>query len=246
MKIVSQTIAHYGSDYIGWALRSVAPFVDECLVFYTPQPSHGASTNLVCPDTEKMMYAAIETCGVKNYRIIKGVYGDESIHRSAILAHTEPGDIVVVADADEIWVPNRLERLLEDMKLDSTHDQCIRLWTPWRSFGWIVKDEMQPRRIFTVGGGQSGSRFSGGQPDMFHFGYARKPVDVEYKIGIHGHRNEWRANWFIDKYVAWRPGCDIMDTHPTCVGFWNPERFDRSELPEVMYDHPYYEKDLIV
>lgn len=247
-KIVAQVCVHYGQDYIGYALKAVAPFVDECLVFYTDQPSHGTSTNLVCPDSAEDMSAAIMEAGpkvVNKLNFIQGRWGDESAHRSEIFKYTNPGDIVVVADADEIWVPKRLERLIEDMKLDPTHDQCVRLHTPWRSFNWIVKDEMQPRRIFTIDGGQSGSRYSGGQPDIYHFGYARKPIDIAYKIGIHGHKNEWRDGWFENKYLAWTPGCGIIDTHPTCTDIWNPEPFDQSNLPLVMVEHPYAAMELI-
>ncbi len=77
----------------------------------------------------------------------------------------------------------------------------------------------------------------------FHMGYARSIKDIEYKINIHGHKNEWRAEW-MEMYRNWKYG--MNDVHPTCEGIWNPEPFDKTTLPELMRDHPYYDLEAIV
>jgi len=86
-----------------------------------------------------------------------------------------------------------------------------------------------------------------GKP-IYHFGYAQRPELVRYKMPIHGHRAEFRQppdQWWEEKFVAWRPGNAVEDVHPVCAGIWTPRPFDKSELPQLMGEHPYWDVEII-
>lgn len=251
-KVVSLTIVLYGADYIQYALRSVAPFVDEVYVFLTDQPSHGTQSGLTCPDSLEQMRAAIMDAGIGGkLRLFQGVWGVEAEHRSEIYKYVEPGDLVVVVDADEIWRPKNLGSCIELMKsLPDKKVMKIGMTHFWRSFNWACIDGMTQDRILRAGsdGDVIYSPFSDlpGHPDIFHFGYARSLADVFYKQSIHGHISEWRQNWFESKFLAWTPESGIIDVHPTCShNFWIPQKFDKNLLPDIMKDHPYNNLEII-
>jgi len=251
-KIVSLTIVHYGADYISYALRSVAPFVDEIYVMLASQPSHGTPTNLVCPDSPEQMRETILNSGpsvLNKLRLVEGRWDNEGQHRDEIYNYTKHGDLIVVVDADEVWDAKNLQSgiaLMQSMPEKKWYK--VRMTNFWRSFNWACTDPMMQDRIVRVGAPSEEiiySPFSAlpEYPDIWHFGYARKPKDIEYKIQIHGHFDEWRGDWYQDKFLDWKPG--IVDVHPTCVGFWTPQPFNKELLPEDLKSHPYYSLDRI-
>jgi len=66
---------------------------------------------------------------------------------------------------------------------------------------------------------------------------------MQYKMSIHGHKNEFRPNWFAEKFMAWKPG--MTDVHPTSVDVWTPELYDKSLIEDVVGDHPYFHLEMI-
>lgn len=251
MKIVSLTICHYGADYIGCALRAVEPFVDEVYVLYTETPSHGTGTDLVCPDSKSRMYAAVAASGVKEkLKFIDGTWDSEHAHRDEIYKHVNQGDLIVVADADEVWDADNLKINLEMMKAHPTIGWYkVRMTNLWRSFNWACTDPMTQDRIIRARGGSeilySSSSKLPERPDIWHFGYARKPIDIEYKMAIHGHVAEIFPEWYTEKFLKWTPNNNVTDCHPACRDFWFPKPFDKNLLPSDLHLHPYAEMDII-
>lgn len=250
-KIVSQTITHYGKDYIAYALRAVEPHVDKVLVFLTDKPSHGTDSGLVCPDSIEDMREAINGAGIgSKLEVIEGRWGGESDHRNAVFSHVDTGDLIVVADADEIWSgPNLNEGIISMNVNPNIRNYKVRMTTLWRSFGFQCTDPMTQDRIIRVGmnDGVIYSPVSSlpDNPDIWHFGYARKPKDVAYKISIHGHVGSIFPYWYQDKFLDWTPDNGVTDCHPDCERFWYPKPFDKNLLPDDMKNHPYFNLDII-
>jgi len=83
---------------------------------------------------------------------------------------------------------------------------------------------------------------------IYHFGYAVTDETMAYKWRIHGHKDELRPGWLDGKWQAWPPEDDC---HPTNgrktdgTGWWNPEPFDKWQLPELLRGHPYWDLERV-
>jgi hypothetical protein len=236
MRIESYTVAHYGADYIGYALSSVAPFVDRMHVVYTPRPSHGHATELPCPDAREALMAEVSHLPRVRWHETDR-FRDEGPQRDHALSLCE-GDLALVVDCDEVWDGAALEAFLRFAWDGPQRDTLVRCRSPWRSFSWVCDDEMMPvRAIKKDGRGSAG--FDG---HFWHFGYAIRSEVMRYKLAIHGHKQELRPGWYGEKWEPWPPGDDL---HPTCEGFWHPQPLDRDLLPPVMWRHPFWEMEPI-
>ena len=250
-KIVGQMICHYGVDFIAYALRSIAPFVDELFVFYTDIPSHGTPSPLPCPDSPEQMRAAILGAGVGDkLRLIEGRWNGEGEHRNQIFNYTSPGDLIIVADADEVWDSKNLQACIDLMNaMPDKKFLKVRMTNLWRSFNFICTDPMTQDRLVRVGasGGIVWSPTSAlpEYPDIWHLGYARKPVDIEYKLSCHGHIGSIFPEWYQSKFLAWTPANGVTDCHPDCRDFWYPKSFDKNLLPDDLKSHSYFNLDII-
>ena len=75
---------------------------------------------------------------------------------------------------------------------------------------------------------------------IYHFGYAVRKEVMKYKISVHGHRSEWRDDFF-NLWDKWQPNNRIGQFHPTSYQIWHEIRpFNRSELPSHLHNHPFY------
>jgi len=229
---------HYGKDYLGFAIRSVYDHVDEIVVAYTSKPSHGQDSPGPCSETQAELYEIASKAAQSKLKWIEGSYDNEGAHRDAAMENCG-GDIILVLDADEIWDGNELSEALEVVKQSNHKEYLANAVHFWRSFNWACKDDMWPVRIIKPGGKETLYL----KQKFYHFGYARKPDAVFYKMQIHGHKNEWRKDWFQKKFLTWDPG--DKDVHPTCKNTWTPEPFDKTKLPDFMRAHQYYDMDII-
>lgn len=237
MKVSAYVCCLYGTDYLHYAIRSVIDQVDEVLVAYTSEPSHGHQTDLVCPDTrEELLKIAREAAGSK-LTWMEGTYHHEGLHRTAGVDECEH-DLVMVLDADEVWDAEELEGALNMVRAAEAREYLVNPYHLWRSFNHVCTDQMIPTRFIK----KSGDGKMSLPVQYAHMGYARSVKDIEYKISIHGHKNEWREGW-LDMFKKWTFG--MMDVHPVCNDIWNPEAFDKTQLPEVLRDHPFYDLDII-
>jgi hypothetical protein len=114
----------------------------------------------------------------------------------------------------------------------------------WRSTKWICHDGAAPTRIFRPKAPNNAENYISIPYKVFHLGYAQSPRIIYYKQDIHGHKVDWRQDWFENKFMSWKPGDD--DVHPTNVNFWTPVLYeDSGELERLIGDHPYYGMNLI-
>lgn len=235
----------YGCDYIQYAIRSVYSEVDTILILYSKKPSHGQKNNsLVCPDTKEQLIELISLVDIDCKIIwIDGDWLHENEQRNYAhhYARKEGYNVLVAVDSDEVWKTEMLRDLIKEV-YERKASKCL-IWMRhlWRSFNYICDDPMRQERIYYIGTDTKDLIYAS-QPSnqVWHFGYARSFKDIEYKISIHGHSNEWinsKQVWFNEKYKPFPPTNDV---HPTCKDTWQPQLFDKVLLPEIMREHPFY------
>ena len=243
MKKVTFSFVHYGSDYLEYALASLYGSVDKMFVFYTDKPNQGILPTVERPESKVDILECCAAFADKIEWVDDGLdFTGEHIdlatpHLEEVIQRYAPdADIVVQLDADEVWQEGALEHHVATAVKYSSRLVSVPWITFWRSFGWVCRDNawVQPRRIwYRNGKGRVGST---GKP-ILHFGWARRERDIEYKINCWGHAPELRENFFYDLFLGWQPGKG--NVHPVQGnGFWNPEVYDKSQLPELLKQHP--------
>lgn len=249
LRIHSYTIAHYGSAYIGWALRSILPFVDIAHIIYTPHPSHGHGTDQPPPERGPQIYQAAKQFDYDNkirwYE--KREFWQEGQHRDYAVRQCQQtgADIILVCDVDEVWHSHVLVEALKIVEAGNKRNWLINFTHLWRSFNWACRDNGWPVRFIDLR--QEGNEIAYipvELGDIYHFGYAVTDNIMAYKWLIHGHKGELRPDWFEAKWHGWQPGVD--DVHPTNEkNWWTPQPFDKLQLPEFMRDHPFWDLEII-
>lgn len=246
MKVVGYVCLHYGKDYLEYSLRSVYDHLEHIFILYTPRPSHGHTTRLTCPDNEAELMDICAKVDVDNkisWRVGNWHQENEQRNYAMDLAKAAKADILVLVDFDEIWKDQDLKDLIKET-YEKKANKCL-VWMKhlWRSFDWICEDDMRQERIYYLGKDKGDLIYaSQTEPQVYHFGYARKPIDIEYKISIHGHKAEMINNWYNNKFLRYP---FEGDSHPTKGANWIPTPFDKTTLPELMRDHPYYNLPII-
>lgn len=247
MKIVGFTALHYGADYLSHAIRSVAPAVDQWVVAYTSTGSHGHQAAVPCPETEAELRAIAEAaCAESGTPLLwyGGQWRYEGQQRDSVFQMVPDADLVIVVDADEVWEPMAVESVIYQGARMKARSGRVPFRHFWRSFGWVCRDAAQPVRVIRPSMHNDDAYLS--VPPVNHFGYARKPADIAYKIQTHGHKGEWRPEWYEQTFLPWRPGNGRdSDLHPTNRDFWTAEPYDRQQLPDVLRGHPYWGMEVI-
>lgn len=249
MKTISFTALHYGKTYLGYALRSVIAHVDEAWILYSPVGSHGFRADVPCPETRDELYAIAQQVAGDKLRWVDGEWPHEGAQRDAIFQHVPDADIVIVADSDEIWREDLLTHLrhvfIPQALADTAQARFVRfrMIHYWRSFWRAVTDDnaMPVRLIFP----QQPAGECYWPKDMGlinHLGYAQPEEITRYKQLTHGHRNEWRADWFETKFLTNAQ----VDVHPTNEDYWHVVAVNPMDyLPTWMVEHPFFCKDVI-
>ena len=221
--------------------------MDEIRVFYTPQPSHGHASSIPCPEFRSELYSIAEQFDVVWH---DGLYAHEGQHRDyAYDACVGAGaDIILVVDADELWLPEQLKWVLGYVRCKNPRNWCVNMLHFWRSLGWVCRDNMWPERIIMERQAlpkQLDTRhLSPLKCRPLHMGYAVSLETMQYKMPIHGHTQLFRPGWFEEKYAGWKPG--VVDVHPTDYpDVWTPEPFDKSSIEDLLGDHPYFHLETI-
>jgi len=235
--IVGLTALHYGKEYLYYAVKSVADVVDRHIILYTPTPSFGFQTDMVCPDTREELQACVSS--FPHIEWIEGQWGNEWQHREAIGLYLDNRDeFLVTVDADEVWGEGALERCLEECtEYENRVAGFVHLW---RSFDWACIDPLTPTRVINRRVERGGYKYP--HATIFHFGYAVSVETMIYKWAIHGHKAELREGW-MDRYIHWQKG--QKDVHPANDNWWNPGHYDKEMMPEFMKGHPYWSLELI-
>ena len=239
MKVLGYIPLHYGAEYLEQAIKSIAPVCDKIIVLYTKTPSYGHTTDIECPEQEwQLKFIALNASEKVEWKSYNR-FAYEGHHRSEIFKFTEGYDMMVTVDADEVWDTQSLRQALEDASLlDNRHIQVNGFVHFWKSFNTICKDGFLPVRIHNL---KSSNEVQGCvNGTIYHFGYAQKDEIMIYKWMIHGHQNELRPGW-MEKYINWTKGEN--DVHPVAIGIWNPEPFDKENLPDSLKEHENYNKE---
>lgn len=241
-RILAYIPLHYGAEYLKEAIQSIAPFVDRIVVLYSKTPSYGFGTALSCPENSTQLKKIAKDASHKvEWRSIE--VGTEGDHRNYIYKLTNGYDGVLTIDADEVFDPVDLPIAIDlAMKSDKRYIGFAGYINFWKSFNYACYDGFTPIR-FTNLHNRAGE---GVVPcKVYHFSTAQKQEIMEYKLLVHGHKNEIRPNWFTDVYMAWTPDNNFGDLHLVAHGIWNATHFDRNTLPEILKNHPNFNKDVI-
>jgi hypothetical protein len=251
MKTIAFYALHHGRDYLAWSIRSLQDVVDEILVYYSPSPSFGPSSDVPCPHTRDELFLEANRFlkDKKKLTWVDGHWGGQNAHRAAgdLYAKEHGYDTLVSVDADEVWDTEALKDALDVAGDRPTKSIRCRFLHLWRSFKWGCTDVHMPIKITNLN--KKGEWYFGHQKwPVYHFGYAVPSALMPYKMEIHGHKKEWRADWLEKKYLAWKPDVPMEDAHPTCRNFWKPHllpprEFDRLNL--LVGDHPYAHLEVI-
>ena len=229
--------------------------VNEIHVFYAEKPSYGHTQNIPCPEHELELQTAAHRFLHKPLTWHVGAWNNEIEHREAFIdvAKEREADLILVVDADELWVPGSAEKSLKYV-----YDQyCARRWfchfqNFWRSFDWEIRDHFQSVRIIdTRFPLDFDAHLENNQPDsVFHYGYAQSIEIMKYKWTCHGHQLELRPGWFKEKFKPWSPVTNTpLDLHPTVNDLWDRaypvSRYVKKINKRLLFDHPYYDKERI-
>lgn len=255
MKRIGIMAVHYGKDYLAWAARSLGEACDKVLVFYASKPTFGFSEGAICPETEEELHAeATRFCkSVVWHRVPDGVY-HESHHRTLMLDEAERcgAKLVAIADADEVWDPSTLRTVLASAEASNSAGRWLaRFHNFWRSWKWTVTDEFRPVRIVDLRHplNRDAYLWESAQPSpIYHFGYAQNLSIMRYKFTCHGHKAEFRPNWFERKFLPWTPSGDHLDLHPCVNHLWRARPTSEEvlgALDELLADHPHRNLELI-
>lgn len=249
----SYTIAHYAKDYIATSLQSVYPAVDKSLIFYTPHPSHGHAVDVKPIESRQDIQDAILEYPAITDKVLwyeTDIWQEGQQRDYALSVASASAQLIAVVDYDEVWGNGVLERVLEHVWQANSARRWLLNFSRhfWRSFNWAATDDNWPVRIIDTRHSEGVAYIPKELGEVWHFGYAIETKTLLYKLAIHGHRDELRPNWFEEKWQAWPP---VDDCHPTNgrkengEGWWNPEPFDKWQLPEIMYSHPFFNLERI-
>lgn len=242
MKVIAYTALRYGREYLASAIQSVIDHVDEYHVLYALNPSHGSTTDAVCPETKDELRAIAQQAAGGKLHWHEGTWTHEGLQRDSIFTLAPDADMIVTVDADEIYT-DKTWAMIDSERDYKGRAIKIPLRHFWRSFHRaIINDGAAPDRVVFPKGRADLHLIASLDVDLLHFGYAQSVAIVDYKQKIHGHRGEWRPEWFTTKFLANAQ----IDVHPTNVNYWNAVEVNPDDyLPEFMKTHPNYRKAII-
>ena len=242
-KVLGACILHYGKEYFKESLASIKDHVDEIVVFYTANPSHGTTTNKVCPDTRDELRAIADQFNCTWFEIENVIA--ENMHRKKYIdyAKRKNYDQILIVDSDEIHVSEEVPALLEAASKSEFSNIGVAgsQWvTLWKSFNEYVTDGFAPIRVINMNK-KSGQEFIA-EGFIYHMGYCISDELMEYKISCHGHRADFEKNrgWLAEKWHGYKKG-ETKYLHPATEAYWiETNDFDKTTLPQLLKDHPNY------
>lgn len=241
MTTIGYMALHYGEDYIEYAIASVIDDLDQLYILYSATPSHGHSTDLICPDSRAKLYDLAFNASQGKLTWIDGAWAHEGYQRDAIFSLAPQADTILVLDSDEIWQKGLARQAINAIQQSGHKQMRLPFIHYWRSFHrGFLHDPAYPVRLFNLKGVGETTLST---PDRInHMGYAQRSEVVRYKMTIHGHKNELKPNWFETTFAPNRQ----TDCHPVGSDYWNVEEINPwLYMPDFMSDHPYAELEII-
>jgi hypothetical protein len=236
---------HYGADYLPWVIESALAVAPKVVLLYTEtsnfRPELGRDGN---PDSRETLYEIASRFPSNRVLWTEGL----PIDVYSTLKVVTDTDAILELDADEVIAPSLGQAITERLSAGQLTAQVYRLPMLhfWRSFNYVCRNPGWPTRLFLPHAtGDAEAYWEGGESAgvIYHFGYARRRADIDYKVKLSMHREEWRADWWEAKYNRFP---DVLaDVHPTCEGMWDAQPFDRLSLPAFLHNHPYFNEAVI-
>jgi hypothetical protein len=254
MRIIADYCTLYGKEYLRESILSINDFVDKIVIFYAAKPSFGFETHFPCPETEDEIKEVAFGASNKIEWIPVGA-GSEGQHREMIFEHTIGYDTLLHIDADEVWDRDSLIGCLEQVRRGTAwRYDIVGMMHFWKSFNHFCADANGIARIFNLRNDRKTYKEKPFQHvkensqtlygKMYHFGYAQKRETIEYKLAIHGHKNDLKPNWLTEVYDKWTP--ERRNLHPTPYDLWPlAYPFDKNQLPDILKQHPNFNKEVI-
>jgi hypothetical protein len=243
MRVIGYIPLMYGAEYLDACIRSMNDHVEQIHIIYTSKPSQGHSTHIPCPETEDQLK---EIAFNASHKIVwhNQNFGSEGEHRNYILKFAKGFDLVFTLDADEIAEEADIKQALETAyKGDKRHYGINGFINFWRSFNHVCLDGFRPYRIVNLN--NTGNSLGEVNLRIYHFSTAQDIKTVRFKWNVSGHKDELRKNWVDDVYLKWTAENNFQDLHPVAFGLWNAIPFDKNTLPEILKQHPNFNKDII-
>ena len=243
IKTLAYIPLHYGSPYLDAVIRSIDPYVDKILILYTSTPSYGQNRGLKNPDSKELLYDIAQDASDKIQWVQVPSMGQENQHRKMVFNYAGEYDLIMAVDSDEIFDD------VEEMKEAAMATNCKtvnvggdRWWHFWRSFNECNRDGFYPTRFHVVNGIEGAEIIHAGK--VYHMGYAMPEDLTRYKISVHGHKGIL-SSWLNNKWLTYKKGVTKF-LHPDSQTVWiETEPFDKTTLPQILKDHPYYNLDKI-
>lgn len=242
IKVLGFIAAHYGVEYAYACIKALDTVCDKIVVIYSEQGSQGHRTTIPCPDSEADLRAEMERASNK-IQWVKGTFAREADHRNEVLNYASGFDIICVADTDEIWEPADLPKAIEyAMESKARHINVKGFINFWKSFNHVCYDGFLPYRLLNL---HNDTGTDTVEARIYHFGTCQRDELVKYKWEVSGHRSEVKAGWYENVYKAWNAEENQQDLHVVSIGLWNAVPFDKTQLPDILKQHPNYGKDVV-
>lgn len=245
MKVIAYYPLHYGIEYLDASIRSIAPLVDKIMIFYSEKSTHGVQHNLTCPENREDLYK-IAMAASDKVEWVDGYWGIESQHRAEIWKYADGYDVVLAVDADEVWNTEYLAAALDHvMRTNLRYFGVAGYLNFWRSFEWVCTDGFRPVRFIRTSIPSGQGEVTG---TVYHFSTCQRREIMEYKYKVFGHASEMRTNWLEEVYYRWKSEADNaipLGLHPVSYNLWGAVAFDKHTLPDVLKDHPNFNKMLV-
>lgn len=243
MKVIAYIPLHYSGSYLSESIKSIHNHVDRILIFYSPKPSFGHGTNILHPENmEDIKQMALNTSNKVEW--IERQAGTEGEQTNYIYEYSSGYDLILRADSDEVWEEEDLKRCLIQAHTSNERNYGIAGFVNFfRSFNTACFDHFTPIRIIKPSGIARTEKVLNGT--IYHFSTAQTETLTEYKISIHGHKNEIRPEWFEHVFLKFEAGI-TKDLHLTSHNLWEGIPFDKKSMPDILKSHPFYLLDKIV
>lgn len=241
-KIICYIPLHYGGEYLGEAIKSVQDHVEKIIILYTKNPSFGFGTDMECPESKSELEEIANSASNK-IEWIDIEMGTEGDHRSYIYEFADGYDGILTIDSDEVFdsidLPLAINTAMKSTKRYIGFSGYINFW---KSFNHACYDGFTPIRFINLHN-ESGEDVVSCK--VYHFSTAQKIEIMEYKLLIHGHKDEIRPNWFENVYKAWSIENNFGNLHLVSENLWNAVPYDKNKLPDLLKKHPNFNKDVI-
>lgn len=245
MRVIGFMPIFYGKEYLKESLESIKDFCEKVVIAYTPYPSHGYSSRLICPDIKEDIFEIASKVLGDKMIWDEGIYHNEGQHRNKIEQYQSGYDLVLSIDADEVFETKELQNALEYAYNGKASRYGIKGYINfWRCFDFACTDGFRPIRIRNLNNNNQVQDLEC-PLTIYHFSTAQSEAIMRYKYSVFGHASEIRENWLESIHYGWKRDNELKNLHCVAHNIWNAEPFDKTTLPESLKNHPNYNKEYI-